>query len=350
MQNNLYRISQPIIVIFLLSQNIEASFLSQEIKKVTMLIQQKRYKEATEKLKQILKSYPKQGEVYFYLGVAYDLQNKKRQAIRYYYLAIKFAPNLAEANNNLAVLLRQNGQNKKAAKYLKNAIRADPNYQEAYYNLGLVLEELGRLKEAKSAYLSASKLSPKDPDPLINLGAILQKMKEYKRAKYFFQKAISVSPQDPIPRLNLAEILFREKKKGLAAKEVLQAIRFISDELHLKIKAANLLRRMGNFSKAIELFRQILPLRPQSPALHSDLALALKGIGDIKGALKHLKKAIALDSNYAPSHLLIANLYTKLKRCKLARDHYNTFIKLSPQQAKRFKVKERITYCERKTK
>jgi tetratricopeptide (TPR) repeat protein len=87
-------------------------------------------------------------------------QHATFEAIRWLKLAVKLAPDRAEAHEKLGVAIFLNGDPHTARPYLEHACRLDPGRASARLNLAAVYAELGRFSEARTQALEALRLDP----------------------------------------------------------------------------------------------------------------------------------------------------------------------------------------------
>jgi tetratricopeptide (TPR) repeat protein len=93
-----------------------------------------------------------------------DLMKAKKfaQAQAKFEAAIKANPNLAEAHNNLAFVLRKQGsQNfQLSLEHYNKAIQLKPNLAEAYMYRGVLYTQMGRKSEAQADLAKLEKMNP----------------------------------------------------------------------------------------------------------------------------------------------------------------------------------------------
>lgn len=82
------------------------------------------------------------------------------EAIRWLQIAVRRAPDRAEAHEKLGVAIFLNGDPPTARPYLERACRLDPGSASARLNLAAVYAELGRFPEARREALEALRLDP----------------------------------------------------------------------------------------------------------------------------------------------------------------------------------------------
>ena len=100
------------------------------------------------------------GEVYLYLGAAYnDLDNTKK-AEEFYKLAIKSNPNLYSAWSNLGIIYKSNGDIQTAREHYVKSLEIKPDNAYALNNLGELLFFEGNTQDATGYYKKAIDIDP----------------------------------------------------------------------------------------------------------------------------------------------------------------------------------------------
>lgn len=95
----------------------------------------------------------------------------------------------------------------------------------------------------------------------------------------------------------------------------------------------NALRAAGDLNGAIREFRRALALRPNDPETHHNLALALIDSGNVSGAIAHLQEAVRLVPNYAIAHRNLGDAYVRAGAFEQAAGEYRKAIALQPDMA-----------------
>jgi tetratricopeptide (TPR) repeat protein len=122
------------------------------------------------------------------------------EKVRYDYLKKYFdqilieAPDDADANINLGILLAQNGETDGAVKYLGKVLEKDPVNASALNNLGNVSFNGGKYAEARDYYFKASKSDPYDAGIWLNLARVADKQGKKDDVKAFVEKAEKLDP------------------------------------------------------------------------------------------------------------------------------------------------------------
>ena len=117
--------------------------------------------------------------------------------------AVKKAPNVARAHNNLAVALKSKGRLKEAVHHYKETIRLDPGFVEAYYNLGNVMMLTGDLQLAVKFYREAVKLNPELAVLKQSLANALFDSGRFEEAKYYYIRVLQLEPKNVAAKMDL---------------------------------------------------------------------------------------------------------------------------------------------------
>ena len=169
------------------------------------------------KLKVMVKKYPKNSTLYYYIGKSYDRLNKTGKAIQYY----------------------------------KKAIKLNPKYLNAYNNLGLAYNKNHNFKKAYNIFLKTVKLDPKNPVYYNNVGFIEEERNKNHKAIEFFNKAVSLNPFYTMAYLNIGSIYRKLGKNRRAAKEYNK-----SGLTYFRV--GNYLQAVNSFKLSIKLYRRYI--------------------------------------------------------------------------------------------
>ncbi len=145
------------------------------------------------------------------LGVAYEEEGRREDAVAQYDKAIEIDPNRFQAHNNLANLLSSMGKREEGLKEFDEALRLNPKAMLAHANLGTLLSEMGRYDDAMREYTTAENLMPTDPRPEYLMGKACLRQGESAEAVKHFRNALRVAPDDVQTLTWLARVLASDK-------------------------------------------------------------------------------------------------------------------------------------------
>lgn len=127
----------------------------------------------------INKTNPSSWDANYNLGVINERKNDhQKEAIEYYYKALRLYPKSAKTHNNLANLISSvDGNYDEAIRHYKEAIALEPNYSVPHNNLALLLTKIeGREKEAIDEFNKALAINPNYIECHYNYGVFLAKL------------------------------------------------------------------------------------------------------------------------------------------------------------------------------
>lgn len=125
-----------------------------------------------------------------------------------------------------------------AEQAFRGAIELDPSLAEAHNNLGIVLSRQGRADEAASAFEKAVEIRPDLPGALNNLGFLASESKDFDRAVDLFRKAALRGTDSSIAYTNLGNALHRLGRDA----EAVDAWKKAMESDPLNVNAARALR------------------------------------------------------------------------------------------------------------
>jgi protein O-mannosyl-transferase len=149
----------------------------------------------------------------------------------FYRYSYSFAPTNPYAANDLAVILGRLGKYEDAVPLFQKAIHEDPGYWAAVYNLGYAYYQLERLDLAVQQFQRAISIDPWQPDEYRYWGLAELKLGHADVARRVIEAGIGMNPK--------------------------------ARELHLVLGLA--LKVQGNFSGALQAFREELSIHPTNP-------------------------------------------------------------------------------------
>ena len=219
----------------------------------------------------------KSAEIFFYIANSYMFLPKPgfvrsvalSDSVRYekamenYKEVLWINPDLAEAHNNLGVLLEKLKRYSEEEKEYREALRVNPDFARAHNNLGSLLSELERYPEAEKEYREALRINPDFAETHYNLGVLLKELKRYKDAEKEYKEALRINPDDAWAHNNLGVLLYELKRYPEAEKEYKEALRIKPDFAEAYFNLGILLKGLNRkdeakreFEVARDLFRK----------------------------------------------------------------------------------------------
>jgi tetratricopeptide (TPR) repeat protein len=175
--------------------------------------------------------------------------------------------------SRLAALLRQRGHRARAEAILRGMIERIPTRAETYFELAELLAADGRATEAVRCLQAVSPLLPRRrPDMQSVLGQRFLRLGEPARAEAAFRAALDIEPAHRDALWGLAEAIHQQGRGDEALGLLRQLAAIESDSPHVHRRMALLLRNVGDVAGAINSLRAVVAAHPEDWAAWEDLA------------------------------------------------------------------------------
>lgn len=212
------------------------------------------------------------------------------------------------------VKLLDENKPEQGARILLKALDAAPELAVANQAMALALEKLGRLSRALEFYERALARDPKNAQLYQNIGHIAVKLGMLPAAEKFMRIQLQLKPGDAVATANLASVLRDQAKFEDAIELLRQAIYAQPENADLWNALGTAVMESGDAAQAATFYREVLRLRPDYSRGHHNLAHVLELTGDIAAALPHYETARAdpasekdgVISAHAHAHALLA--------------------------------------------
>jgi tetratricopeptide (TPR) repeat protein len=221
------------------------------------------------------------------------------EAAAAYRQILALRPDIAEAHNNLGIVLSQQGNYGEAQARFEQALALRPDNAEMYNNLGSVLLNQGKIDEAVARYERALALRPNYAQAHYNLGNIHQARGEFDQAAARYQQALAFRPDYAQAHYDLGNVLRNQGKLDEAAAHFEQTLALWPDNADAHNNLGDVLLSQNKFDEAAACFEQALALRPGYARAHYNLGLILWKQGKLDEATARYGQALALQPDYA---------------------------------------------------
>ncbi len=149
-------------------------------------------------------------EAFFFEGTRHMACGDLQSAESCFRKALQLAPDFAEAQVNLGLLLEQQNHGDAAEACYRRSIELNPTYPQTHLNLGALLAGSKRFEEAEAAYSQAIMLRPEAAAGWSNLGALYACCKREQEAEQCYRTALLLEEDYATARFNLSYILLRQ--------------------------------------------------------------------------------------------------------------------------------------------
>jgi tetratricopeptide (TPR) repeat protein len=268
-----------------LSPAVEASWAAAQ-----QAQQQKDYATAEQEYRKVISLSPGFAEAYMNLGLVYELQNRRQDALAMFEKAVRLKPGLAGAQFFLGVDYCELGDAKRATPHLEAAVRARPDLPDAWSWLASAYQETGRASRQVNTLQAGLRANPQSIDLLYLLGQAYQQL-----GKDAVDRIQQKNPESSFLAQLLAENYASSGYLSVAMLHLEDALQASPGRAGLHIEMAEVLLHAGNLKRAQDEIAAELRIAP-----HSLRALVRRGEvellrGDVSAALADWSQALALD-------------------------------------------------------
>ena len=271
------------------------------------LVENDQLDEAEQALREALRTLAGSGRAHYLLGLTYQRQGKRPEALRELQAALELRP-LLGANTIARMIgtLQQDEQDlDAAARTFATRVDLVPNDHDAHRDLGKVYLLQGEDVRARAEFEVALLVDPSDVEASTSLGQLDLRAGRYEDAATVSRRALELDPSHREARYVHATALIRmgNAEEGAAEMEVFQRLQAEDSESRARSFELGRLRREasvslagGDRANAVALLRRALVYEPRSATSHLDLGLALLESGQAAEAIERLNTAVALNA------------------------------------------------------
>jgi Flp pilus assembly protein TadD len=271
-----------------------------QTQKIIDLISKNLFSEAKIECKNLLHIYPKNSDIYYFLGIIYLKEKNFKKAADQINKSINLNKKNYSAFNNLGICHSNLGNNDEALKNYNKAIRLKPDYAEAYNNRGVILKNLGRIDEAVESYNKAIELKPNYFDTYHNKGLALQSVFNFEESLKNYDHSIELKPDYATAYNNRGVVL----------------------------------KNLGRIGEAIESYNKAIELKHNYADPINNLGFIFQLKGDYKKALLYFNKALELDQGSQDKKFTIGLLNLKFRKFKEGWEGYELRKKVKDRDVK----------------
>ncbi|MBI9073609.1 MAG: tetratricopeptide repeat protein [Melioribacteraceae bacterium] len=236
--------------------------------------------------------------------------------------SVQLNPDDFRTFNHLGIVYQNLQKFNLAADCFKMAVKLNKQSINAYNNLGICYFQLGNISEAESVLSKSYNIDPDNPDTTFNLGLIYQHSNNLTNAKKFYKRTIELNANFTDAYLNLGVVLQDEKNYGEAISVYNEALKFSPDNAELIFSSGFLFEILKDYSRAKEYYEKAVALTPNFTKCLFNLANVYKELKEWEKAEKEYRKVIELDSSYADAYINLGVCLNRLEKYEEAIDSF----------------------------
>ena len=301
------------------------------------------------------------------LGMAYDVNGFQTEALATYAQAEALDPDDFRWPYFSAHLLAANDEHAKALKTLGRAVSIDADYAPAWLWQGTWLLELDRADDAMIAFGRALDLGAGDAADF-GRTKVMVAQGDYAEAIKLLESLARVSDNPQVHR-TLGEALRGQGRAEEARVAMIRGrnagpINWMDPRRdqrsahvrgHASYQLAQGLSSSGRIREALAILERLQGYHPEAHCgrdedfflacnLMNSFSIAYDRDGDPERALATVQRGLALNADFAPFHLTIANLYRQQRDLDLALDHVDRALELNPARGYAHEQRGRLLF------
>ncbi len=300
------------------------------IKEGVRLINERKFLEAVETLREATRKEDNKHDAYSNLGVALAELKRLAEAEAAFREAVRFKPQIAGTHANLGMACFHQGKFKEAEEPLRQAVGLEPNNAAFLLHLGGALEALNRIQEAEAAYRAALAAQPGNPDCHFRLGKALERLKKPADAEKCFRAATQLKSNHADFWAALGGVLEAQGQSRAAADAFDVAVKLQPKNPEFVNNLGIILANLYQYAEAEAAYRRALQIDPKSAMVHSNLGNCLRSQGRLDEAITILLEAIRLRPNYPEAHNNLGIAYVQKRLTTEAAACYEEALRLRP--------------------
>ncbi len=261
--------------------------------------------------------------------------------------AVKAAPTEARAHGLLAACYARRGQLRKAEKSFERAIALDG--EQLRFQLGYANalrdqaakranpQDSKTLARAVPIYLKALRKQPNNPQVLFEYGRVLELLGDLRGALALYEDAAELDAQDVRPHLKMVSAYLDPANRDMsAARSSMKQARLIEGiggvaMPEVRFWEARIAYDEGKPREAVNAMRTAIEAVPTNPIYQYWMGRVLEADNSLYEAITHYKKAVKLNSRYAPAIRALGRASLELKRFDQARKYYRQYQRAAPE-------------------
>jgi tetratricopeptide (TPR) repeat protein len=232
-----------------------------------------------------------------------------------------------------ALALERQGKFEEATQAWQVVTERNPRDAAAFASLGVALSRERKYQEAADAYRKSLALNPKLPGVSLNLGLAEFKLGLFQEAVAPLLGALAADGHNQQARALLGLSYYGAGKFAEASQELEIATKSDPANTELRQVLAQSCLWAKNYSCAVEQYRQILRLNPDSAAAHILSGQALDGLGRTPEAIEEFQAATKAAPQDANAMFGLGYLYWKQRQDELARAAFETALTIDANHA-----------------
>ena len=293
--------------------------------------------DAVQTLQNAINNETNNGLAYYHLGVALARMGKMTEAENAWQSAVRYRPDLFEAQRALALGALRKGDMTELVRYASALISLQPTSAEGYAMRALSYTRRGQFAEAEPDVLKAIEVAPQSPMGYLQMGNLMLARKDYRQAENAYQQALARdgSSSDALAGLMSTYLEQNQVNKALAAAQA--QIALVPDMSPFYDLLGTTLFDHKRSVQDVDDAQASLEKAVQLDRHNVDAWLKLSQVqasnGSTDNAVATCEKALGSNPGEASVYILMGQLYESNRDQEKAKEAYRKALQINPQNA-----------------
>jgi tetratricopeptide (TPR) repeat protein len=273
----------------------------------------KDYTHAIREYRTVITLDPKHTLSFLYLGILQAEQKDYQDALDTLKKLLAIDADYAVGRYYFAKILIEMGQEQQAEKELKQVLTLRPSFESAMTDLGLLYEKQKKYSLAIEVYGDFSKTFPNRIKARMRLGDLLMREKRYEEADQVFGELLQQHGDNKEISLNIGLIFLERERHEQAIDLFGKLLALYPEEQKIRYLLATSYSEKSMTRQALEMLQQIPPDSEYFANASIQAAVILKNEGNLEGAIKAARDAIARKRDAPGLYVFLGTLYDGMK-------------------------------------
>jgi tetratricopeptide (TPR) repeat protein len=253
-------------------ENFNPRELNHKVKLALVLIELKRFREAVNKLEEVLYQAPESDKIRFYLSAVYEELGEYDSAIANFKKIPPISTYYPESIVHWAYLLRMRGEVDEALTVLNQGIETGSMGVQAYSLAASIYDQKGEFKSALGILKEAEKNFAENPEVYFYLGSVYDKMGQQEKTISSMIKVLELDDRH-VQAMNYLAYTYADRRENLDKAEALarRALALEPEDGYIIDTLGWVLFRQGKYSDAIAVLELAYSKQPQEPVIAEHL-------------------------------------------------------------------------------
>jgi len=264
-------------------------------------------------------------------GLLYARLRKYTEAIPFLETSVKLNPDATQTRVTLADAYSQVGDTASAIKQLEETTKREPANAVAWFNLAVLRETAKDERGAESAYLTALELDPSDLDTLNNYGLMQMRRGRWKDAQVTFTKLAGLNPSSIDTQQNLGACAAKASDFTAAVSAWKKVIRAQPNRTNVRLDLANALWLANDYEGAFYHFKLVVAKNPKSAEAYNGIGLYWMQKEQFAQAEAAFRSALDARKDFVPGYNNLAIILERMNQRPKAIKILEEGLKIAPE-------------------